>query len=133
MVSTSSPLLVGVSHATCGYNDSRYGQFPLCPPDHLSIEQVSFLVHFYPRLFSLPGSAEGNSDLRRCLASILPEFPFSIGDPLAALHRFRREHEDEYQLYAGDLEADYLRFLGQVSQAARAHGERTAIDFCKRE
>ena len=76
------PEMVGICHSTCGYRWSRYGQFHMCPPYYLSDEHISFLVQFYPRLYSLPGWQEPNNELRRCLALLLSDYPASLINPL---------------------------------------------------
>jgi hypothetical protein len=123
------PTVVGVAHAICSYNDYRYAQFHLCPPDYLTGSQIAFLVQFYPRLFSLPGWGKTNAELRRCLATLLLNYPHSLLDPLAALRQARGNCPDSSQPYLGDLESDYLRFLGQVHQAAQEQPLKLEVDF----
>ena len=99
------------------------------PPDHISSEQVSFLVQFYPRLYSLPGWDEPNSDLRRLSADILWDYPDSLINPMECVHKFQEENRDKPQLYKGDLEADFLKFLGQVQKAAKENPVDVEFDF----
>ncbi len=91
------------------------------PPDYLSHEQVSFLVHFFHRLYSLPGGLEPNRELRWCLATLLQNYPASLADPMASMRKFLDEykHQSYQQLYEGDLETDFLHSLGQIQRAAR--------------
>jgi hypothetical protein len=107
--------------------------FPLCPPEYLSCDQISFIIQFYPRLFNLPGSGSPNSKLRRCLAAILLDFPRSITDPLLTFQIFSNSDIDHFQSYQGDLEKDYLRFLGQIQNAARDNPVGIEVDFRKTE
>jgi hypothetical protein len=103
----------------------------MCPPDYLSDEQISFLVPFFHRLYSLPGGIKLNRELRLCLITFLQDYPASSANPMASLQQFLDEykHQSYQQLYEGDLEADFLRILGQIQKEA---GEKTAgveIDF----
>lgn len=119
--SISEPLLIGVSHSTCCATKYQYACFQTCPPYRASSEQISFLMHFYPMLHSLPGGSEPNRELRWCLAEFLIKYPSSMRKPMSALQRFVKEHRKwgfEWQ-YHGDLETDFLRFLGQVQRAAK--------------
>jgi hypothetical protein len=101
------------------------------PPDHLSEEEISFLMHFYPRLYSLPGGADPNADLRRCLAFLLREFPASMRNPMASVHKFLEERRQFHQkeLYQSDLERDFLRLLGEVVRSAKEMPIQTTVDF----
>ena len=128
---TDRPELIGICHATCGSGKYRYDQFQTCPPDYLFEEQISFLVQFYPKLYSLPGMNNPNSDLRRCLAYILRDYPASLADPMALLRELLDEykHQSYQQLYEGDLETDYLRSLGQIQKAAKGKPVGVEADF----
>ncbi|MFC1904988.1 hypothetical protein ACFLXT_04430 [Chloroflexota bacterium] len=128
---TDRPELIGLCHATCGYGKYKYGQFQTHPPDYLSEEQISFLVQFYPKLYSLPGMDNPNSDLRRCLADIVWNYPASLANPMASLRRYMDEykHPSYQQLYDGDLETDYLRSLGEIQKAAREMPVGVEVDF----
>ena len=128
---TDEPKLLGISHSTCCATKYRYGHYQMCPPDYLSDEQVSFLVHFFHRLYSLPGGWEPNRELRWCLATLLRNYPASLTDPMAALQEFRDEyrHRPSQQIYEGDLETDYLRSLGEIQKAAREKPVGVEADF----
>ena len=128
--------LVGLCHSRCSYGlyRYRYGWFHMCPPDFLFAEQVSFLMHFYPRLYSLPGGMEPNGQLRRCLADLDNEYPDSMSDPMAF---FRISMEEQKRLprmkpYEGDLETDFLRSLGDIQRSAKKKPVEVEIDFRKR-
>lgn len=131
LFATDRPLMLGICHSTCGYGRPYYGQFQMCPPYYLSDEQISFLVPFYHRLFSLPGGQEPNRELRRCLALLLLNYPASLANPMASLQKFLDEykHGSHEWLYDGDLETDFLRFLGQIQRAARKKPSGAEIDF----
>jgi len=133
LLAVDKPTLLGLSHDACGYDGSRYGQYPLTPPESLSGEEVSFLVQFYPQLFSLPGWDQPKAELRRCLASLLLKYPGSIRDPLSSLREFQRGREPRWPEYPGDLEEDYFRFLGQVWEAVRENPQEAEIDLEQRE
>ena len=126
---TDRPELIGICHATCGSGKYRYGQFQTCPPDYLSEEQISFLVQFYPKLYSLPGRDEPNSDLRRCLANILWDYPTSLINLTVYLRKFQEQNRNKSKSYEGDLEADFLRTLGQIQKAARENPVGVEADF----
>jgi len=105
----------------------------MCPPDYLSDEQVSFLIHFFYRLFSLPGGMEPNRELRICLADILRDYPDSMVNAMASFRKFlvaykRWAHE---WLYDGDLETDFLRILAHIQKAAKEELAGIEMDFRK--
>jgi hypothetical protein len=130
---TDKPMLVGVCHSTCGATKYRYGHLQMCPPDHLSDEQVSFLMHFFYRLFSLPGRMEPNRELRLCLLDWLRDYPDSMVNPMASFWKFLDgyKHWSHEWPYEGDLEADYLRILGQIQKAAKEEPVGIEMDFRK--
>ena len=91
-------------------------------------------MHFYPRLYSLPGGMEPNGQLRRCLADLDNEYPDSMSDPMAF---FRISMEEQKRLprmkpYEGDLETDFLRSLGDIQRSAKKKPVEVEIDFRKR-
>ncbi len=131
--STDRAGLVGVCHTKCSYGLHRrgYGRFRMHPPDYLSTEQVSFLMHFFPKVYSLPGAMEANNQLRSCLARLLWEYPDSMNNPMTSLRlcmdedgRFPREEP-----YEGDLEADFLRALGEIQRSVKATPLSVEVDF----
>lgn len=128
---TDRPELIGICHATCGSGKYRYDQFQTCPPDYLSEEQISFLVHYFYRLYSLPGGTKPNRELRFCLITFLQDYPASSTDPMASLRKFLDEYKRwSYEwLYEGDLEADFLRCLGEIQKAAREKPVGVEADF----
>jgi hypothetical protein len=131
LLATDSPMMVGICHSTCGYRRLRYGLFHMCPPEHLSDEQVSFLVQSYYRLFSLPGGQKPNRELRICLSTFLQDYPASMIDPMASLRKFLDEYKlwSHEWLYEGDLEMDFLRILAQLQEAAKADPTGVELDF----
>ena len=128
---TDKPELIGVCHATCGSGKYRYGQFQTRPTDYLSEDQISFLVQFYPRLYSLPGGTKLNRELRLCLITFLQDYPASSANPMASLQKFLDEyrHRSYQQLYDGDLETSFLRNLGEIQKAAREKPVGVEADF----
>ena len=128
--STERPELVGLSHSTCCATKFRYCHYQMHPPRHLSSERVAFLVQFYPMLYSLPGGFNvPNSDLRRCVADTLWDYPKSLVNPLETLRKFRKQNAGLLQSYHGDLEADYLMFLAKVQKAVKEHPVDVEFDF----
>jgi hypothetical protein len=103
----------------------------MCPPDYLSNDQVSFLLHFFPMLYKLPGGSESNTELRRCVASMIWDYPSSMTQSIKYLRDLRERNRDEPQQYQGDLEADFLNFLGQVQKAAKEKPANVEADFRK--
>jgi hypothetical protein len=72
-------------------------------------------VQLYPRLFRLPGGLQPNGQLRAVVAEMLQGYPESLSDPMRCLRRFLdEEHLALYRPYVGDLETDFLRFLGET-------------------
>ena len=128
--STERPELVGLSHSTCCATKFRYCHYQMNPPRHLSSERVAFLIQFYPMLYSLPGGFNvPNSDLRRCVAYTIWDYPKSLVNPLETLRKFRKQNVDLMQPYEGDLEVDYLRFLARVQKAAKENPVDVEFDF----
>lgn len=125
--------LVGLCHSRCSYGLYRYGYgwFHMHPPDYLSSEQVSFLMHFYLRLYSLPGGMEPNGQLRRCLAHLIREYPDSMSNPMASFRECLNEqkHLPRAEPYEGDLETDFLRSLAEIQRSAREKLIHVEIDF----
>jgi len=100
------------------------------PPAHLSKEQAAFLIQFFPMLYGLPGGFNvPNSDLRRCVADTLWNYPKSLVNPLETLRKFRKQNIGLMQPYEGDLEADYLMFLAKVQKAAKENPVDVEFDF----
>ena len=128
---TDRPMMLGICHSKCSYGRYNYGHFQMCPPDYLSDEQISFLVEFYHRLYSLPGGQDPNRELRWCLGFLLRDYPASLASPMASFRKFLDEHKhwSHEWLYDGDLETDFLRILGQIQRAARETTVGVEIDF----
>ena len=129
--SMDEPELVGISHSTCCATKYNYGHFQMCPPDYLSEEQISFLVHYFYRLYSLPGGMEPNRELRFSLITLLRDYPASLVNPMASLQQFLDEYKrwSHEWLYDGDLKTDYLRSLGEIQRAAREKPVGVEADF----
>ena len=129
LFATDKPLLLGISHSTCGATKYKYGHHQLTPPAHLSREQAAFLIQYFPMLYSLPGEFESNSDLRRCVAKFHWDYPAILANPLKCVHDFQEQNQDEPRKYEGDLEADYLMFLAKVQKAAKENPVDIEFDF----
>ncbi len=56
----------------------------------------------------------------------------SLVNPLECLRKFRKQNVGLRQLYEGDLEADFLSFLGRVQKVASEKPEGVDFDFRKR-
>ena len=129
LFATDKPLLLGISHSTCGATKYKYGHHQLTPPAHLSREQAAFLIQYFPMLYSLPGEFESNSDLRRCVAKFHWDYPAILANPLKCVHDFQEQNQDEPRKYEGDLEADYLIFLAKVQKTAKENPIDVEFDF----
>jgi len=88
-------------------------------------------MHFYPRLYGLPGGGRTNWQLRSCLGDLMREYPASMRYPMASLHASIAEHKHVLlpEAYEGDLEGDFLRSLGAIQRAAREMPVHVTIDF----
>lgn len=122
-------MLVGISHSTCCARKYRYGHHQMNPPDHLSREQVSFLIQYFPLLYSLPGGFGPNSDLRSCAANFLWDYPANLANPMKCVHDFQEHNQNEPRPYQGDLEADYIMFLDKVQEASKENPLDVEFDF----
>lgn len=84
-------------------------------------------------LHSLPGGSEPNRELRWSLSRIPDKYPSVLKKPTPVLQKFIKDHHRwglEW-LYNGDLETDFLRFLGQVQRAAKEEPLDVEADFRK--
>lgn len=133
LFSTDEPLFIGISHSTCCATRLKYEHFQMCPPKRLTNDQISFIIHFYPMLYRLPGGENPDRELRWSLIRLLYKFPASVKKPMPVLKRFISEHQKWgfKWLYNGDLEADFLKFLGQVQRMARKNPVEMEVDFRK--
>ena len=129
LFAADKPLLIGISHSTCGVRKTKYGHHQLNPPDHLSPEQIAFLIQYFPLLYRLPGGFEPNSDLRRCVADFHWNFPAVLTNPMKCVHDFLEQNQNEPLTYEGDLEADYLKFLAKLQKAAKENAVDVEFDF----
>lgn len=131
--STERAQFIGVCHSKCSYGLYKHHShwFQMCPPYHLTGEQASFLVHFHPKLFSLPGGIEPNGKLRQALGAVLHDYPASMNNPMAVLRRSIEEQKRFHpeRQYQGDLERDFLHCLGEIQRSARKAPLAVEFDF----
>jgi hypothetical protein len=127
--SVQQAALIGVAHFACGDNAFSYAQFRLQAPGILSAAQTGFLAHFYPALFKLPGWGQSRSLLRRCLASMLLDFPECWSHPAPFLESFIQKNLNEIDRYPGDLESDFFNFLGEVKENTQLQPLYLELDF----
>jgi hypothetical protein len=132
ILSTDHPELLGITHSTCYAHKYRYAQYQTCPPHYLTNERVSFWMHFYPKVYKLPGAYEPNRALRYCLVDLLYEAPDSLDNPIKYLKKFQIGHSRDVQDYTGDLETEFLRFLAQVQKLAKEQPVDVEVDFRKK-
>ena len=129
--SLDEPQLVGISHSMCAHNGTTYGRLQMCPPHYLTREEVSFLLCYFPKLFSLPGGTKQNSELRLALSRLIDDFPQSMSDIIHILRpvmALKGNKSGNMRKYIGDLEADFLRLLADLKQSAETI-EGYDIDF----
>jgi hypothetical protein len=129
LFATDKPLLLGISHSTCGATKYKYGHHQMIPPAHLSREQAAFLIQYFPMLYRLPGGFEPNSDLRRCAANFHWDYPTILTNPMKCVRDFQEQNQNEPRKYEGDLEADYLKFLAKVQRVAKENPVDVEFDF----
>ena len=88
-------------------------------------------MHFYPKLYGLPGAMNRNWELRNCLGRFISGYPASMRYPMASLQASMAEHRHVFRSgpYEGDLEGDFLRSLGEIQRSARETPVRVEIDF----
>ena len=129
LFATDKPMLLGISHFTCGGANLKYGHHIINPPGQLSREQVAFLTQFFPMMYSLPSGLEHNAELRRCLADFLWDYPAIMANPIKCIRDLQEQNNDKPWTYKGDLEADYLHFLAKVQEAAKENPANIDFDF----
>jgi len=129
LFATDKPLMLGISHSTCGAARFRYVRHQMNPPDHLSREQVAFLIQFFPMLYRLPSEFESKADLRQCVAAFHWNYLAILANPMKCINEFREQNKDNPQTYEGDLEADYLRFLAKIQKAAKENPVDVEFNF----
>jgi hypothetical protein len=127
LFATDKPMFVGVIHDTCYGDKPNFGRYQMKSPNHISQQQVAFLVQFYPMLFALPNALTPNVALRKWLVDFIHYYPMS--DPMIRLRDYRKMNPDKPIRYEGDLEADYLKFLSKVQKAAKENPVDVEFDF----
>ena len=80
-------------------------------------------------LYSIPGGFTPIAALRRCLAELLYDYPMSMNNPMKSLYKYRDLNKDKPQIYEGNLEADYLKFLAKVQKTAKENPVDVEFDF----
>jgi hypothetical protein len=91
---------------------------------------VSFWMHFHWKLEKLPGGLEPNGALRSSLVHLL-FMPDGLDDPMNNFREYQKWNSRQVQEYKGDLESDFLKFLGQVQRLAKEQPVETEVDFRK--
>jgi hypothetical protein len=129
--STDHPEFLGISHSTCCATKNQYGKYKTCPPNNLSKERISFWMHFYPTVYKLPGAFEPNRALQYCLVDLLHEAPDALDNPIKHLRKFQVWNRRDVQGYGGDLERDFLKFLGNVQRLVKEQPVDMEVDFRK--
>jgi hypothetical protein len=127
LFATDKPMFVGVIHDTCYGDKSNFGRYQLKSLNHLSPQQVAFLVQFYPMLFALPSAFAPNGSLRLWLVDFIHYYPMS--NPMIRLRDYRKMNFNKPIRYEGDLEADYVQFLAKAQKAAKENPVDVEFDF----
>ena len=127
LFATDKPMFVGVIHDICHGDKPNFGRYQVKSPNHLSPQQVAFLVQFYPMLFALPNAFTPNVALRLWLVDFIHHYPMS--DPMIRLRDYRKRNLDKPIRYEGDLEADYIGFLAKVQKAAKENPADVEFSF----
>jgi len=127
LFATSKPMFVGVIHDICHGDKPNLGRYQVKSPNHLSPQQVAFLVQFYPMLFALPNAFTPNVALRQWLVDFIHRYPMT--DPMMRLRDYRKRNPDKPIRYEGDLEADYIGFLAKVQKTAKENPVDVEFDF----
>jgi len=97
LFATDKPMFVGVIHDTCYGDKPNFGRYQVKSPNHLSPQQVAFLVQFYPMLFALPNAFTPSVALRLWLVDFIHRYPMS--DPMIRL----RDHKKNASRQANGL------------------------------
>ena len=82
LFATDEPMLFGISHSTCCFTKSNLGRYQMHPPNHLSRAHVTFLIQFFPMMYSLPGGLEPNAALRFCVSDFHWDYPSILANPM---------------------------------------------------
>jgi hypothetical protein len=84
-------------------------------------------------LYKLPGGFEPDRALRRCLVSLLYDAPDSLDNPMKYLRKYQTQNynKEDLKSYHGDLEADFLRFLGRVQRMVKEQPSEVEVNFRK--
>jgi hypothetical protein len=127
LFATDKPMFIGVIHDTCYGDKPNFGRYQVKSPNHLSQEQVAFLVQFYPMLFALPNAFTPNVALRKWLVDFIHHYPMK--DPMMRLRNHIRMNFNKPIRYEGDLEVDYIGFLARVQKAAKENPVDVEFDF----
>jgi hypothetical protein len=76
-----------------------------------------------------------NQALRSCLVDLLFEIPDKLDNPIKVLREYQNSklvsHKDDIKAYQGDLEQDYLKYLGKVHRLAKEQPVEIEVDFRK--
>jgi hypothetical protein len=65
------------------------------------------------------------------LVDSLHEAPDALDSPIKYFRKFQIWNKQDVQEYAGDLETDFLRFLGQVQNLVKEQPVDVEVDFRK--
>ena len=121
LFATDKPLLLGISHSTCGATKYEYGYHQMTPPAHLSCEQAAFLIQYFPMLYSLPGGFEPNSDLRRCAANFHWDYPAILANPLKCV----RDSKNKINANPGLMQVIWKRIISGFWQRFSKQPKKT--------
>jgi hypothetical protein len=82
-------------------------------------------------VYKLPGAYEPDRALRYCLVDLLFQALDALDNPIKYLKKFQISNRRDVQDYTGDLETEFLRFLGQVQNLVKEQPVDVELDFRK--
>ena len=88
-------------------------------------------MHFCTESQKLPGGLEHNRALRFALVALHTEAADAFENPMKYFKDFQKWGKDWIQEYDGDLESDFLKFLGQMQRLAKEQPVEIEADFRK--
>ncbi len=133
LLSRNEPKLIGIAHSTCCYSRPEHSHYQLIPPCQLTSEQVTFLLHYEVEMYKLPPWSEPGGALREALVDLLFT-PDGLKNPIKIFRKFQKDeyNQEKMRKYPGDLEHDFLRFLGMIQRLTKEQPFEIEVDFGKK-
>jgi hypothetical protein len=88
-------------------------------------------MHFWPRLYALPGALDPQGVLRVLLVEWIGTYPDSVADTATIFRQFinHHAHRQDVLAYRGDLETDFIHFIAETSSLARTSAADVEAEF----